>query len=193
MKIYPFQVPEDAHPLAFLFLGFGLDVRVINVLCRHLFDVVGVRFQEKEPVDVAFRYAVSQQIVPAGFESVDVGDILDVRVEGGDVTAVRHIGGHLPPGIRLLKHNGRLSGRFATPGLYESTFRVGTGAKYDPLGGDGSPDSPGEWIPWEANRYQPEPVAVPTSTDDLSPAELEDLIVQMREVQAAKLAEMRGD
>ena len=38
MKLYPFRMPENVHPYAWVLLGFGLPGELLDKLARHLFD-----------------------------------------------------------------------------------------------------------------------------------------------------------
>ncbi len=41
MKLYPFRMPENVHPYAWVLLGFGLPGELLDKLARHLFDDLG--------------------------------------------------------------------------------------------------------------------------------------------------------
>ena len=195
MKLYPFDVPEGAHPLAWVFYGFGLDSATINLLARHVFDQVGARLQTPEPREVTLAWAVDWPLDVSARDVVSVGDDLDVGV--GFDTAVTITDGALPPGIRLVPHTGRLVGTFRQAGLYSVTFRLAPKIKYDPLGGGGGPDTAGVWIPLEQSRQTPTAGSAPTvPLEDMSPQELEDFIVRAQAAQRAQFiraAEQAGD
>jgi len=188
MKLYPFDMPDGIHPLAWTLLGFGLDAEVIDKIARHLFDDLGARLTFVEPQEVTYSWQVSwPRPAKDGRVAVSIGDDLELQIPGGDRSAVQIISGGLPPGIRLEKHTGRLVGSFESAGLYSCTIHIGPAVKYDPLGGDGSPQSVGRWIPVDQDRYKPE-VAVPDKDlSELSPLELDELIVQVQAAQRAKL------
>ncbi|WCZ37861.1 hypothetical protein CJEDD_01170 [Corynebacterium jeddahense] len=197
MKLYPFDVPEGAHPLSWVFYGFGLDATTINQLCRHLFDDLGARLETPEPREVTLAWAVDWPLDVSAREVVSVGDDLDEGV--GFDTAVTLTSGALPPGIRLVPHTGRLVGTFKQAGLYQATFRLGPKLKYDPLGGPGGPGAAGKWIPIDQPRQTPPTGAAPArQLEDMDLQELEDVIVRAQAAQRAKaihLAEggARGD
>lgn len=185
MNLYPFDVPEGAHPLAWVFYGFGLDAPTINLLCRHVFDQLGARLQTPEPREVTLAWAVDWPLDVSARDVVSVGDDLDVGV--GFDTAVTIIDGALPPGIRLVPHTGRLVGAFKQPGLYSVTVRLAPKIKYDPLGGAGGPDTAGAWIPLEQQRQTPPAGDAPTTPlEDMTPQELEELVVRAQAAQRAQ-------
>lgn len=187
MQLYPYDVPEGAHPLAWTLYGHGLDSATINRLCRHLYDNLGVRLHLPEPRDVTMGWAVDWALDPGDRDIAHVGHKLDIGL--GFDTAVTIIDGALPPGIRLEAHTGRLAGVFKQAGLYRATFRLAPRIKYDPLGGPGGPDTAGKWIPLDQPRYTP-PAADPAPARDLSamtPQELEALIVKAQQAQRAGL------
>ena len=142
MKLYPFRMPENVHPYAWVLLGFGLPGELLDKLARHLFDDLGVSMPSLEPVAHDFNWSVG--IEQDGYERVEVGDVLDIPIEGG---AVRVTGGALPPGVRLDKTGKRLYGTLTHGGLYSVTVTVLPAVKYDPLGSAGGPEDPGVWIP----------------------------------------------
>ena len=39
MKLYPFRMPENVHPYAWVLLGFGLPGELLDKLARHLFEI----------------------------------------------------------------------------------------------------------------------------------------------------------
>src|SRR5699024_9832712 len=85
------------------------------------------------------------------YERVEVGDVLDIPIDGG---AVRVTDGALPPGVRLDKTGKRLYGTLTHGGLYTVTVTVLPAVKYDPLGSAGGPEDPGVWIPVGQPRKQ---------------------------------------
>lgn len=190
MKLYPFDMPAGVHPLGWALLGYGLSTEQINHLSGHLFDDLGCRVSEVDPTTVEMAWAVSWPRASAndGRSIVEVGDSLDVLVPGAGGAAVQLVGGALPPGIQLVKHTGHLVGSFETAGLYSATLRIGPAVKYDPMGGSGGPDSVGQWIPYDSARSTVDAGEVPSQAlTDLSPMELEDLIMRARAAQSAQL------
>lgn len=186
-KLYPFDLPESIHPLAWVFLGFGLDTKRVNALAKHVFDDLGARvnFDVERTVEVCL--AVDWPFDKEGYRPVAVGDAFDESCcsEG----AVHIIEGHLPPGLTLEKHTGRIVGTVRETGLYRAVVQVGPRVKYDPLGGNGSPESPGVWIPINQPRMQPETVEVPKSLHDLDALELDRLEAEIQKAKRAKLVQ----
>lgn len=140
----------------------------IAVLSKHLFDDMGLRLV-KDTSERVFSWAVGLDV--EGRERVEVGDEVDVLVASNG--AVRLTDGALPPGVRLVKHEGRLRGVFTHEGLYEATVTVGPVVKYDPLGSPGGPGDPGVWIPVGQARQVPEPALseFPATVGDLDDAD----------------------
>lgn len=189
VRLYPFDLPDGVHPMGWAMLGHGLTVEQINAICVVLFDRLGARLHEvTDHEEQVFSWAVDWALDPGGRTPASVGDEVDILVPGGDRTAVQVTGGALPPGVRLEKHTGRLVGAFARPGLYSVTVTVGAQVKYDPLGTPGGPQNVGEWIPIDKPRHAPTPAPQPQATlADMSPQELEELIVQAQQAQRARL------
>ena len=182
MKLYPFRMPENVHPYAWVLLGFGLPGELLDKLARHLFDDLGVSMPSLEPVTHDFNWSVG--IEQDGYERVEVGDYLSIPLGGG---AVRITGGALPPGIRLDKTNKRIHGTFTHGGLYSVTVTIFPAVKYDPLGSAGGPEDPGVWIPVNQPRKQVDAGlhAFPATVDDLDADEKDRLL-------AALMAERDG-
>ena len=182
MKLYPFRMPENVHPYAWVLLGFGLPGELLDKLARHLFDDLGVSMPSLEPVAHEFNWAVG--IEQDGYERVEVGDVADIPVEGG---AVRITDGALPPGVRLDKTGKRLYGTLTHGGLYSVTVTALPAVKYDPLGSPGGPEDPGVWIPAGQPRKQVDSGLgeFPSTVDDLSVEEKDRLL-------AALMAERDG-
>ena len=182
MKLYPFRMPENVHPYAWVLLGFGLPGELLDKLARHLFDDLGVSMPSLEPVTNDFNWAVG--IEQDGYERVEVGDVLDIPIEGG---AVRITGGALPPGIRLDKTGKKIHGTLTHSGLYSVTVTIFPAVKYDPLGSPGGPEDPGVWIPIGQPRKQVDAGlrAFPTTVDELDADEKDRLL-------AALMAERDG-
>ena len=182
MKLYPFRMPENVHPYAWVLLGFGLPGELLDKLARHLFDDLGVSMPSLEPVTHEFNWSVG--IEQDGYERVEVGDVLDIPIEGG---AVRVTDGALPPGVRLDKTRKRIHGTLTHGGLYSVTVTVLPAVKYDPLGSAGGPEDPGVWIPAGQPRKQVDSGLgeFPSTVDDLSVEEKDRLL-------AALMAERDG-
>ena len=182
MKLYPFRMPENVHPYAWVLLGFGLPGELLDKLARHLFDDLGVSMPSLEPVEHDFNWSVG--IEQDGYERVEVGGYVSIPLDGG---AVRITGGALPPGIRLDKTNKRIYGTFTHGGLYSVTVTVSPAVKYDPLGSAGGPEDPGVWIPVDQPRKRVDAGlrAFPTTVDDLDADEKDRLL-------AALMAERDG-
>ena len=149
---------------------------------RHLFDDLGVSMPSLEPVTHDFNWSVG--IEQDGYERVEVGDVLDIPIEGG---AVRITDGALPPGIRLDKTGKRIYGTLTHGGLYSVTVTIFPAVKYDPLGSAGGPEDPGVWIPADQPRKQVDSGLgeFPSTVDDLSVEEKDRLL-------AALMAERDG-
>ena len=182
MKLYPFEMPENVHPNAWVLLGFGLPGELLDKLARHLFDDLGVSMPSLEPVTHDFNWAVG--IEQDGYERAEVGGYVSIPLDGG---AVRITGGALPPGIRLDKTNKRIHGTFTHGGLYSVTVTIFPAVKYDPLGSPGGPEDPGVWIPIDQPRKQVDSGLgeFPSTVDDLSMEEKDRLL-------AALMAERDG-
>ena len=135
-----------------------------------------------EPTVHDFNWAVG--IEQDGYERVEVGDVLDIPIEGG---AVRITDGALPPGIRLDKTGKKLYGTLTHGGLYSVTVTVLPTVKYDPLGSAGGPEDPGAWIPIDQPRKKVDAGLgeFPSTVDDLSAEEKDRLL-------AALMAERDG-
>lgn len=176
MKLYPFDLPADVHPDSWLLLGFGLMPEQIAVLSKHLFDDMGLRLV-KDTSEQVFSWAVGLDV--EGRERVEVGDEVDVLVASNG--AVRLTDGALPPGVRLVKHEGRLRGVFTHEGLYDATVTIGPTVKYDPLGSPGGPGDPGVWIPVGQARQVPEPALseFPATVGDLDDADKDRLLAEL--------------
>ena len=182
MKLYPFRMPENVHPYAWVLLGFGLPGELLDKLARHLFDDLGVSMPSLEPVTHDFNWSVG--IEQDGYERVEVGDFVNIPIEGG---AVRVTDGVFPPGIRLDKTRKRIHGTLTHSGLYSVTVTVFPAVKYDPLGSPGGPEDPGVWIPVDQPRKQVDVGldVFPSTVDDLSVEEKDRLL-------AALMAERDG-
>ena len=182
MKLYPFRMPENVHPYAWVLLGFGLPGELLDKLARHLFDDLGVSMPSLEPVEREFSWAVG--FGQDGYERAEVGDYLSIPLDGG---AVRITGGALPPGIRLDKTNKCIHGTFTHGGLYSVTVTIFPAVKYDPLGSAGGPEDPGVWIPVDQPRKKVDAGLgeFPSTVDDLSVEEKDRLL-------AALMAERDG-
>lgn len=174
--LYPFDLPADVHPDSWLLLGFGLMPEQIAVLSKHLFDDMGLRLA-KDTSEQVFSWAVG--LDAEGRERVEVGDEVDVLVASNG--AVRLTDGALPPGVRLVKHEGRLRGVFTHEGLYDATVTVGPVVKYDPLGSPGGPGDPGVWIPVGQARQVPEPALseFPATVGDLDDSDKDRLLAEL--------------
>ena len=176
MRLYPFEMPENVHPHAWVLLGFGLPGELLDKLARHLFDDLGVSMPSLEPVEREFSWSVGFE--QDGYERAEVGGYVSIPLDGG---AVRITGGALPPGIRLDKTNKRIHGTFTHGGLYSVTVTIFPAVKYDPLGSAGGPEDPGVWIPVNQPRKQVDAGlrAFPTTVDDLDADEKDRLLAAL--------------
>lgn len=184
MRIYPFEVPDGVHPMVPYLLGHGLTPEQINKILR-TFDGLGIRFHDCEQREVTYSWAVSWPRDPGDRTPVEIGDTLDLVVS--EKHGVRLTSGALPPGIRLDKARGKLIGTFTHGGLYSITVTIGPAIKYDTLGSPGGIEDAGQWIPIEQPRFVPDPAPIPENLDELSPQDLERLIVSAQNTQRAKL------
>lgn len=186
--LYPLEMPSGAHPMAWIFYGHGLPGELCDRLAGHVFDEVGARLDLDSPPDSwAIRFAVDWPLDPGNRIALTVGEPIDMTVPGGARAAVEIVGGALPPGVELDRTAGKLIGAPTKPGLYSVTVAIGPRVKYDPVGGPGGPDAAGKWIPIGAPRYVPPAAPAPQSLDELTPEELEALIVNARQAQQSKL------
>lgn len=190
--IVPTEVPETEHPYAGLFLGIvpeGYESRV----ARHVFDELGARFEVGEQETVTLGWAVDFD-TDSDRQRATVGESLDFTIPGADKRGVRIVEGHLPPGIRLERHTGRLTGVFAKPGLYDVTLMLGPAVKLDPLGGNGTPGEPVAWIPVERKRARAESTTpTPKTLADLSALELSQLAAEAMRLERLKAMEELDD
>lgn len=186
--IVPMQVPESEHPYAGLFLGIvpeGYESKA----ARHIFDELGARLEIGEPETITLGWAID-------FDSesdrtrATVGEELNFQILGADRRGVRIIEGHLPPGIRLELHTGKLVGAFTRPGLYDVTLMLGPAVKLDPLGGNGTPGEPVAWIPIGQQRARAESsTPAPKTLADLSALELSQLAAEAMRLERLKAME----
>ena len=187
-RIYPFDLPESIHPMAWTLLGFGLDRKTMSALARHLFDKLGARVDLEDQESVTVSFAVDWARDPEGRLVASVGEHIDQMVSA--TGAVELVNGHLPPGVRLQRHTGRIVGTITAPGLYSATFAVGPRIKYDPLGGNGAPDSPGIWIGINEPRQEIETKLheFPATVADLDEAEKSRLLAELQAWQNGQIA-----
>lgn len=190
MKLYPYDLPPDVHPMSWLLLGHGLMPEQVTTLAKHLFDDMGLRFSE-DTFERSFSWAVGVDVGDG--ERVEVGDTVDVLV--APVGGVRVTGGVLPPGVRLERHTGRMRGVFSTQGVYSVTITVGPSKKYDPLGSPGGPGDPGVWIPVDQPRAEPVTALsdFPATAEDLDDSDKDRLLAELlawRDGQAIKEADV---
>ena len=187
--LYPYEVPEEAHPYEWVLLGFGLDHESAKELASHIFDKLGCSPPVEEWNTYTVSWAVDRERYSEGRLAVSVGDTyrlyLDDTPAGGG--AVRLTGGALPPGVRLDKTERALVGTFTTPGLYEATVTVGPTVKYDALGGPGGPQYPGMWVDVDAPRAK-----VETGLDRYNVATVDDLDELAKDELLAKLLAERN-
>lgn len=196
--LYPYEVPEEAHPYEWVLLGFGLDHESAKELASHIFDKLGCSPPVEEWNTYTVSWAVDRDRYSEGRVAVSVGDTyrLDLRDTPAGDGAVRLTGGALPPGVRLDKSERALVGTFTTPGLYEATVTVGPTVKYDALGGPGGPQYPGMWVDVDAPRAKVETgldqynVATVDDLDELAKDELLAKLLAERNSRAAKAEEV---
>ena len=190
--IVPTPVPESEHPYAGLFLGVVPEGRE-SAVARHIFDELGARFEVGEPETITLGWAVDFE-TDSDRKRSNVGDIMDMVVPGADRRGVRIIEGHLPPGIRLERHTGRLAGVFAKPGLYDVTLALGPAVKLDPLGGTGTPGEQVAWIPINQKRARAQSATpAPKTLDGLSALELSQLAAEAMRLERLRAIEELDD
>ncbi|OFP19928.1 hypothetical protein HMPREF2996_00185 [Corynebacterium sp. HMSC066C02] len=186
--IVPTQVPESEHPYAGLFLGIvpeGYESRA----ARHIFDELGARLEIGEPETITLGWAVDFD-TDSDRTRTNIGDIMDMVVPGADRRGVRIVEGHLPPGIRLERHTGKLVGAFTRPGLYDVTLMLGPAVKLDPLGGAGTPGEAVAWIPINQQRAKAESsTPAPKTLADLTALELSQLAAEAMRLERLKAME----
>ncbi len=186
--IVPTAVPDSEHPYAPLFLGLVTEGRESEA-ARRIFDDLGARITFPDETEVNVGWAVDVGTLKKRHK-VMVGEPVDVEIPGADSAGVRIVAGHLPPGVRLERHTGKLVGTFTKPGLYDATFAVGPALKMDPLGGRGIPGEPVAWIPIHAERMRAESHQhVPPSLDSLSALELSALAAEAMRLERLKALE----
>lgn len=190
--IVPAETPESEHPYAGLFLGIvpeGYETRA----ARHIFDELGARFEVGESESITMSWAVDFDTT-SDRQRANVGDIMDMVVPGADRCGVRIIDGHLPPGIELHRHTGKLSGVFSRPGLYDVTLALGPAVKLDPLGGMGTPGEQVAWIPINQKRARAESTTpAPKTLDGLTALELSQLAAEAMRLERLKAMEELDD
>lgn len=190
--IVPTPVPESEHPYAGLFLGVVPEGRE-SAVARHIFDELGARFEVGEPETITLGWAVDFE-TDSDRKRSNVGDIMDMVVPGADRRGVRIIEGHLPPGIRLERHTGRLAGVFAKPGLYDVTLALGPAVKLDPLGGTGTPGEQVAWIPINQKRARAQSTTpAPKTLDGLTALELSQLAAEAMRLERLRAIEELDD
>lgn len=186
--IVPTEVPESEHPYAGLFLGIvpeGYESRA----ARHIFDELGARFGVGEPETITLSWAVDFD-TDSDRTRANLGDVMDMVVPGADKRGVRIVEGHLPPGIRLERHTGKLVGVFSRPGLYDVTLMLGPAVKLDPLGGSGTPGEQVAWIPIRQQRARAESsTPAPKTLADLTALELSQLAAEAMRLERLKAME----
>ncbi|WP_412100216.1 hypothetical protein [Corynebacterium aurimucosum] len=186
--IVPTEVPESEHPYAGLFLGVVPEGRE-SAVARHIFDELGARFETGEPETVTLGWAVDFD-TDSDRQRASVGDTMDMVVPGADRRGVRIVEGHLPPGIRLERHTGKLVGVFSRPGLYDVTLMLGPSVKLDPLGGNGTPGEQVAWIPIRQQRARAESsTPAPKTLADLTALELSQLAAEAMRLERLKAME----
>lgn len=168
MKLYPYDIPDGWHPLSWILFGFGLTPEQIRAAVPHLVNDLGMR-PTLDTTTKSYAWAVGLSGDYPDRERAEVGDTVDIQV--AEQGAVRLSGGAPPPGVRLDKPTGKLSGTLTHPGLYSVTVTIGPAVKYDPLGSPGGPGDPGMWIPIDQPRQEP---ITNLSTIPLSIAQLSD-------------------
>lgn len=197
-SLYPYEVPDEAHPYEWVLLGFGLDHDSAKELATHIFDKLGCTPPVEEWNEYTVSWAVDRDRYSEGRVVASVGDTyrLDLADTPAGDGAVRLTGGSLPPGVRLDRSERVLVGTFTTPGLYEVTVRVGPTVKYDALGGPGGPQYPGVWIDVDSPRAKVETgldqynVATVDDLDELAKDELLAKLLAERNSRAAKAEEV---
>lgn len=190
--IVPTEVPESEHPYAGLFLGVVPEGRE-SAVARHIFDELGARFEVGEPETITLGWAVDFE-TSSDRERAQVGESLDFHIPGADRRGVRIADGHLPPGIRLERHTGKLAGVFARPGLYDVTLMLGPAVKLDPLGGRGTPGEQVAWIPISQQRARAESsTPAPKTLADLTALELSQLAAEAMRLERLKAMEEVDD
>lgn len=192
MDLYLHKIPSNMHPLAWTLLGFGLSAQSIQRLCVHLFDQLGARLDIPAVEEIVeLRWAVDWALDPGDRIPATVGEEVSMIVPGADRTGVRIIQGGLPPGLTLERHTGRISGAFAKPGLYAVKLAVGPAVKFDGLGGNGTPDEPGAWIPISAERHRP-PIETVPAVDALPDDDKIKLLAELQAWERSKATETQG-
>ena len=190
--IVPTGVPESEHPYAGLFLGVVPEGRE-SAVARHIFDELGARFQVGEAETITLGWAVDFE-TSSDRKRATVGESLAFQIPGADRFGVRIIEGHLPPGIRLERHTGRLAGVFAKPGLYDVTLALGPAVKLDPLGGTGTPGEQVAWIPINQKRARAQSTTpAPKTLDGLTALELSQLAAEAMRLERLRAIEELDD
>ncbi|KXU16894.1 hypothetical protein [Corynebacterium simulans] len=190
--IAPTQVPESEHPYAGLFLGVvpeGYESKA----ARHIFDELGARLEIGESETIRLGWAVDFD-TDSDRRRATVGESLDFQIPGADRRGVRIVEGHLPPGIELHRHTGKLVGVFSRPGVYDVTLMLGPAVKLDPLGGAGTPGDAVAWIPINQQRARAESsTPAPKTLADLTALELSQLAAEVMRLERLKAMEEVDD
>ena len=186
--IVPTPVPKSEHPYAPLFLGLVPEGRESEA-ARRIFDDLGARIRFPDETEFKVGWAVDVGTLQERHQ-VMVGEPVDVKIPGADTAGVRMVAGHLPPGIHLERHTGRLVGTFTKPGLYDAIFAIGPAVKMDPVGGRGVPGEPVAWIPIHAERAKAvSEKSIPATLDSLSALELSELAAEAMRLERMKALE----
>lgn len=190
LDVVPTELPEGEHPYAGMFVGLVSPGRE-SMVARLVFDELGARLNTPDVEVVSHAWAVDFAL-PNGREEVSVGDNVTWQIPGGDTAGVKLVSGALPPGIKLHRHTGKLTGTFTTPGVYSATFAVGPAVKLDLMGGTGIAGDAVKWIPIDQPRTPAtSDTDVPAKLDTLTPQELDALTAEAQRLMRIKAQEVR--
>lgn len=183
--LFPHDLPDDAHPLAFVFLHMKMDGSTItfepehmNAMARHVFDELGAQL----PATRTRRQKLALVVTPD-----EVGVRWDRAVRYAANAPARITRGQLPPGLEL--EGGRISGVPTQSGRWLVEVRTGPQIHYQaPLTGPVGPYNKGSWVDVDTPLEAP----VPAGIDDLPDDEFEELERMVQRRREAESNEKEG-
>ena len=150
---FPYELPDEIHPLGYLFLhppcdehgssGLVFEKEQINALGKFFEDVFGLPLLSQIPEPVKHTLTIN---IALGPDSHPVGEPYEYVIDGADRTAVRIPPGSLPPGLALV--GDRITGTPTQSGIWDIAIHVGPLVQYQRPVNDGplGPFNPGRWV-----------------------------------------------